>query len=68
MTISTGDRVKWNSHAGQAEGEVVRVAHQDGEVSGFHNRASKEDPRYIVKLDNGTLAAHTESALTRVGK
>ena len=65
MTFNVGDRVKWNSHSGEAHGEVVRVAHEDGEVSGFHYRASREDPRYIVKLGDGKYVAHTAQALTR---
>ncbi|MVN86148.1 DUF2945 domain-containing protein [Deinococcus sp. HMF7620] len=66
MTLKTGDRVRWNSHGGHAEGKVVRVAHEDGEVGGFEYRASRDDPRYIVELDDGRLAAHTESALKKV--
>lgn len=66
MTIRVGDRVRWNSHGGHAEGKVVKVAHEDGEVGGFHYRASEDDPRYIVELEDGKHAAHTEAALTRL--
>lgn len=66
MKITVGDRVRWSSHAGHAEGTVVKVAHTDGEVSGFHYRASREEPRYIVKLDDGKQAAHTGDALTKL--
>ncbi|MFB9990914.1 DUF2945 domain-containing protein [Deinococcus oregonensis] len=65
MAFKIGDRVKWNSHGGEAHGKIVRVAHEDGEVGGFQYRASREDPRYIVELEDGKQAAHTESALTK---
>ncbi|MEF2279564.1 DUF2945 domain-containing protein [Deinococcus sp. YIM 134068] len=48
MAFKVGDRVKWSSHGGEAEGKVVKVAHEDGEEKGFHYRASRDDPRYIV--------------------
>ncbi|MGY2893872.1 DUF2945 domain-containing protein [Deinococcus sp. UYEF24] len=66
MTINVGDRVRWSSHAGHAEGKVVRVAHEDGEVGGFHFKASKDDPRLIVELEDGKHAAHTEKALEKI--
>lgn len=66
MTIKVGDRVSWSSHAGHAEGTVVKVAHADGEVSGFHYKASKDDPRFIIELEGGKHAAHTEAALNKL--
>lgn len=66
MAFKVGDRVKWSSHGGEAHGKVVRVAHENGEVGGFHYRASKEDPRYIVEPEGGKLAAHTAEALSKV--
>lgn len=65
MAFKVGDRVKWKSHGGEAHGKVVRVAREDGEVSGFHYRATSEDPRYIVELEGGKHAAHTEEALAK---
>ena len=65
MTIKVGDHVRWSSHAGHAEGKVVRVAHEDGEISGFHFKASKDDPRFIIELEGGKHAAHTKEALTK---
>jgi Hypervirulence associated proteins TUDOR domain len=64
-TYKVGDQVKWNSHAGQAHGKVVRVAHESGEVSGFHYQASHDDPRYIVEVESGKLTAHTADALSK---
>ena len=66
MTIKVGDQVRWSSHAGHAEGKVVQVAHQDGEISGFHFKASKDDPRYIIELEGGKHAAHTGEALEKI--
>ncbi|CAM3390028.1 Hypervirulence associated protein TUDOR domain-containing protein [Deinococcus saxicola] len=65
MAFEKGDQVKWNSHGGEAEGKVVRVAHEDGEVSGFQYRASKDDPRYIIEVAGGKHVAHTADALSR---
>ncbi|WP_424952908.1 DUF2945 domain-containing protein [Deinococcus sp.] len=63
--IKVGDTVRWNSHAGHAEGRVVRIAHEDGEVEGFHFKASRDDPRYIIELDDGRRVAHAQDALSR---
>ncbi|MPY68284.1 DUF2945 domain-containing protein [Deinococcus sp. SDU3-2] len=65
MAFKVGDRVTWQSHGGEAHGKIVRIAHEDGEDGGFHYRASQEDPRYIVELEDGKQAAHTEQALSR---
>lgn len=65
MTIKVGDTVRWNSHGSHAEGRVVKIAHEDGEVSGFQYRATKDYPRYIVEVD-GKKTAHTEDALSKV--
>ncbi|GHF44228.1 hypothetical protein HNQ07_001879 [Deinococcus metalli] len=66
MTFKVGDKVRWSSHGAEAHGKVVRVAHEDGEIAGFQYRASRDDPRYIVELEDGRHAAHTEHALKRV--
>lgn len=65
MTFKVGDRVRWHSHGGEAHGRVVRVVHEDGEVSGFHYRATPEDPRYIIELEDGRQVAHQGDALSR---
>ena len=66
MTINVGDQVRWKSHAGHAQGRVVKVAHEDGEVSGFHFKASKEDPRFIIELEDGKHAAHSQEVLEKI--
>ncbi|MFN3325096.1 MAG: DUF2945 domain-containing protein [Bryobacteraceae bacterium] len=64
--LKIGDRVRWTSHGGTAEGSVVRIATRDGTVSGFDYRASEEDPKYIVRTDEGSEAAHNAEALRPV--
>ncbi|CAM3942361.1 DUF2945 domain-containing protein [Deinococcus marmoris] len=65
MTFKKGDQVKWNSHGGEASDRVVRVAHEDGEVSGFQYRATQDDPRYIIEVEGGKHVAHTADALSK---
>ena len=62
--FKVGDAVRWNGHGGEVEGKVVEVAFEDGEIEGFHYRASQEDPRYIVETEDGKRAAHTAGALS----
>lgn len=60
-----GDRVKWDSSGGQAEGKIVRVASASGSIKGFEYKASSDDPRYIVETDQGKHAAHKAEELRR---
>jgi Hypervirulence associated proteins TUDOR domain len=57
-----GDRVTWSSHGGTATGEVVRKITTAG---GRTVRASKDDPQYLVRSDNGGEAVHHPDALRR---
>ena len=61
--IKTGDTVTWNSHGGTAHGAVEKKQTSDTTIKGHQVRASKEDPQFIVKSDNGGKAAHKASAL-----
>jgi hypothetical protein len=61
----TGDRVTWKRHGGTAEGEVIHVITEDTEAAGRTVRASKEEPQYEVRSDNGGTAVHKAAALTR---
>jgi hypothetical protein len=62
-----GDRVRWSSHGGTAEGEVLRKITEDTELAGRQVRASKDDPQYLVRSDkSGGEAVHRPSALTKV--
>ena len=55
--FKVGDRVKWDSSGGEAEGKVVRVARESGSIKGFDYKASSDVPRYIVETDKGKHAA-----------
>ena len=63
--LKVGDRVKWDSSGGQAEGKIVRVVRTSGSIKGFHYKASSDDPRYIVETDEGKHAAHKAEELRR---
>ena len=63
--FKVGDRVKWDSSGGEAEGKVVRVARASGSIKGFKYKASSDDPRYIVETDEGKKAAHKAEELRR---
>ena len=61
-----GDKVRWDSHGGTAEGEVVRKVTEDTELAGRTVRASKDDPQYLVRSDkSGGEAVHKPSALRK---
>ena len=61
-----GDRVTWQSHGGEAVGEVLKKITSDTEAGGRTVRASKEDPQYLVKSEkSGGEAVHKPSALKR---
>ena len=63
--FKVGDRVKWDSSGGEAEGKDVRVARASGSIKGFEYKASSDDPRYIVETDEGKKAAHKAEELRR---
>lgn len=63
--FKVGDRVRWNSHSGEAEGKVVKIATEDGAIKDFDYKASPDDPRYIVETSAGGYAAHKEAALRK---
>lgn len=64
--FSKGDRVRWSSHGGTAHGEVIRKITSDTEAGGRSVRASKDEPQYLVRSDNGGEAVHKPDALTRI--
>ncbi len=68
MTTSfrKGDRVAWDSHGGEALGEVVRKITSDTEAGGRTVRASKDEPQYLVRSEkSGGEAVHKPEALRR---
>ncbi len=60
-----GDRVTWSSHGGTADGEVLRKITSDTEAGGRTVRASKDEPQYLVRSDNGGEAVHKPEALKK---
>jgi hypothetical protein len=61
--LKKGDAVTWKSHGGTAHGTVEKKVTADTKVKGHQVRASKDDPQYLVKSDNGGKAAHKAGAL-----
>ena len=66
QSFNPGVRVSWKSHGGTAKGEVLHKQTSDMVLKGHQVRASREEPQYIVKSDNGGKASHKPSALTRI--
>ena len=63
--LKKGDRVTWRSHGGTAHGTVEAKQTRDTHIKGHVVRASKDDPQYIVRSDNGGKAAHKRPALDK---
>jgi hypothetical protein len=64
--LRKGDKVSWNSHGGEAVGEVEEKLTEDTEAAGRTVRASKDDPQYLVKSDkSGGEAVHKPDALKK---
>ena len=63
-TMSKGDRVKWKSHGGEAQGRIVRKQTEPTRIKGHKVAASEDDPQFIVETDEGKRAAHKPAALT----
>jgi hypothetical protein len=65
--FAKGDRVRWNSHGGQAEGEVLKKITSDTEAGGRTVRASADEPQYLVRSHkSGGEAVHKPDALERM--
>jgi hypothetical protein len=64
-TFKKGDKVSWKSHGGTAHGSVEKKLTSETHIKGHKVAATKDDPQYLVKSDNGGEAAHKPDALTR---
>ena len=65
-TFKKGDRVKWQSHGGEAVGVVERKITSDTEAAGRTVRASQDEPQYLVRSEkSGGEAVHKASALKK---
>lgn len=63
--FSKGDKVRWNSHGGEANGKVVRKQTGPTIIKGHKVAATPEDPQFIVETDEGKRAAHKPEALRK---
>ena len=63
--LKKGDKVSWSSHGGTAHGTVEKKQTSRTEIKGHKVDASKDNPEYIVKSDNGGKAAHKPEALKK---
>jgi hypothetical protein len=64
--LRPGDKVHWNSHGGEAVGEVEEKITKDTEAAGRKVRASQDDPQYLVKSEkSGGEAVHKPDALKK---
>ena len=62
-----GDRVRWRSHGGYAEGEVLERITSDTEAAGRTVRASSKEPQYPVRSSkSGGEAVHKPDALEKI--
>lgn len=64
-TLKKGDEVSWKSHGGTAHGTVEKKVTSATTIKGHKVAASKDDPQYVVKTDEGKRAAHKPDALTK---
>ena len=60
-----GDHVTWSSHGGTAHGVVEKKQTSDTKIKSHVVRATKDEPQFIVKSDNGGKAAHKADALKK---
>ncbi|AXJ94351.1 MULTISPECIES: DUF2945 domain-containing protein [unclassified Sphingomonas] len=63
--LKAGDDVTWKSHGGTAHGTVQKKVTKDTKIKDHVVRASKDEPQFIVKSDNGGKAAHKAGALKK---
>jgi hypothetical protein len=60
----SGQKVQWHSLAGYVDGEVVEVVYEEKKVDGKSVKASKEDPRVVLKSDSsGKICVHKPEAV-----
>ncbi|KAI4957768.1 hypothetical protein J4E86_004907 [Alternaria arbusti] len=59
-----GQKVQWHSLPGYVDGEVVEVLYEEKQVDGKKVKASKEDPRVVLKSDaSGKICVHKPEAV-----
>ncbi len=63
--LKAGDEVTWKSHGGAAHGHVEKKQTRPTHIKCHKVAATKDDPQFIVRSDNGGKAAHKEAALSK---
>jgi len=59
-----GQKVQWHSLPGYIDGEVVEVVYNETKVEGKKIKASKEDPRVVLKsASSGKVCVHRPEAV-----
>lgn len=59
-----GDKVQWHALPGYVDGEVVEVVYEEKEVQGKKVKASKEDPRVVLRSEkSGKICVHKPEAV-----
>ncbi|MDQ3078968.1 MAG: DUF2945 domain-containing protein [Pseudomonadota bacterium] len=63
--LEKGDKVQWDSSGGHSTGKVVKKLTSPMTIKGHKVAASKDNPEYLVKTDEGKRAAHKPGALKK---
>lgn len=67
--LSKGDRVGWATSQGKTTGTVVRVMTKPFSIKGTDLKASKDDPKVVVRSEKtGAEAGHKPSALKKLAE
>lgn len=64
--LEQGDKVEWNAPQGRTHGKVEQKLTSDTKIKRYEVKASKDDPKFLVKSDkSGSEAAHRADALDK---
>lgn len=67
QSFKVGDKVGWNSEAGQVAGTITKVHTEKFQLNGYTRHASKDRPQYEIKSDKTDhVAYHYGSALHKI--
>jgi hypothetical protein len=65
--FKVGDRVKFNSEAGEARGTIIAIKTKPFIVNGYTRHATKANPQYAIKSNiSNHIAHHFGSALHKI--
>jgi hypothetical protein len=67
FNFKVGDRVTWNSEAGQVTGRIIAIHTREVDYKGYIHHATENEPQYEIKSDKTDhIAMHKGSALRRI--